>query len=139
MKTPLRSSFVLWLLAMTLSATAAAPAASAPAAAAAAAASASASAPTTVPKVAPRPPVRGEKHPATPEEKRDSATEPSELSPPSRVMPKLELPLTPSGTGKATYVAPGKAGSSGGVDDSAARCNAMADAAARKECLDKLR
>lgn len=139
MKTLLRSSFVLWLLAMTLSATAAAPAASAPAAAAAAAASASASAPTTVPKVAPRPPVRGEKHPATPEEKRDSATEPSALSPPSRVMPKLELPLTPSGTGKATYVAPGKAGSSGGVDDSAARCNAMADAAARKECLDKLR
>ena len=136
MKTPLRSSFVLWLLAMTLSATAAAPAASAPAASAPGAA---ASAPTTVPKVAPRPPVRGEKHPATPEEKRDSATEPSELSPPSRVMPKLELPLTLSGTGKATYVAPGKAGSSGGVDDSAARCNAMADAAARKECLDKLR
>ena len=137
MKTLLRSSFVLWLLAAALSATAAAPAASAPAAAASA--SASASAPTSVPQVAPRPPVKGEKHPATPEEKRDSAADPSELSPPSRVMPKLELPLTPSGAGKATYVAPGKAGSSGGVDDSAARCNAMADAAARKECLDKLR
>jgi hypothetical protein len=30
-------------------------------------------------------------------------------------------------------------GSRGSVDDSAARCNAIADAAARKECLDKLR
>lgn len=134
MKRLLRPFFALALLALTLPASAAAPAASAPAASAPAA-----SAPAAVPSVAP-PQTRPEKRPATPEEKRDSATEPGELRPESRVIPQLEVPLKPSGPGKATYVAPqrGQPAQHGGVDDSAARCNAIADAAARKECLDKL-
>lgn len=132
MKTLLRSSFVLWLLAMTLSATAAAPAASAPAAAA--------SAPAVIPAVPP-PATKPEKHPPTAEERHESGSKPDLVRPDSRVTPQLNVPLKPSGPGKATYVPPprGKPAQGGGVDDSAARCNAIADAAARKECLDKLR
>jgi hypothetical protein len=134
MKSLLRPFLVLALLAAALPATAAAPAASAPAAAAAA--SAPAAAPTAPPRVA-----KPEKRPATPEEKRDSGTEPGDLRPESRVVPQVNVPLTPSGAGKATYVPPqrGKPAQHGDVDDSAARCNAIADATARKECLDKLR
>lgn len=90
---------------------------------------------------APAPTARPEKRPATPQEKRDSATAPSQLNPALREVPQINVPITPSGAGKATYVPPqrAKAAPSGGVDDSAARCNAIADAAARKECLDKLR
>lgn len=130
MKTlPLAFALLAALLAAEPPASAATPAASSPAA----------SAPAAVPAVAP-PAAKPEKRPATPEEKRDSATEPGELRPDSRVVPQINVPLKPSGPGKATYVPPprGKPAQSGGVDDSAARCNAIADAAARKECLDKL-
>ncbi len=55
--------------------------------------------------------------------------------------PQISVPLMPGGVaGKPTYVRParGNGAPSGGVDDSAARCNAIADAQARKDCLDKL-
>lgn len=85
-------------------------------------------------------PAKPQKRPATPEEKRDSGTEPGELRPESRVIPQINVPLNPSGAGKPAYVRParGKAAPSGGVDDSAARCNAIENPQARKECLDKL-
>lgn len=85
-------------------------------------------------------PTKPEKRPATPQEKRDSATAPGELRTEVRATPQLNIPLKPSGAGKATYVPPsrGKASPSGGIDDSAARCNAMADAKAQQECRDKL-
>ncbi|MEO8125334.1 MAG: hypothetical protein ABI633_14900, partial [Burkholderiales bacterium] len=100
---------------------------------------AAASAPAVMP-AASAPPTKPQKRPATPEEKRDSGTEPGELRPDSRVIPQINVPLNPSGAGKPAYVRParGKAAPSGGVDDSAARCNAIADAQARKDCLDKL-
>lgn len=85
-------------------------------------------------------PSKPEKRPATPEEKRDSATAPGELRTEVRATPQLNIPLKSSGAGKPTYVRPprGKAAPSGGIDDSAARCNAMADAKAQQECRDKL-
>lgn len=123
-----RIHFVLTLLAgllvATLPATAADRAASAPA----------------IMPAASAPPVKSEKRSAAPEEKRDSATEPGELRPESRVTPQISVPLNPSGTGKPAYVRPasGKAAQSGGINDSAARCNAISDVQARKDCLDKL-
>lgn len=80
------------------------------------------------------------KRPATPQENRDSATTPGDLRPDARVTPQLSIPLNPSGAGKPTYVRPprGKPAPSGGIDDSAARCKAMADAQARQDCLGKL-
>ncbi len=121
---PFVLALLVGLLAAALPATAADPAASAPA----------------VMPAASSPPVKPPKRPATPEEKRDSATEPGEQRPESRVIPQINVPFTPSGAGKPAYVRParGKAAPSGGVDDSAARCNAIADAQARKDCLDKL-
>ena len=82
-----------------------------------------------------------EKRLATPQEKRDSATAPGELRTEVQATPQLNIPLRSSGgSGKATYVPParGKAAPSGGVDDSAARCRAMADKKAQQDCLDKL-
>lgn len=120
------------LLAAPIHAAVAARAASAPAAPAA-------SAPAAMPAASVSP-VKPEQRPATPDEKRDSATEPGDLRPESRVTPQINVPLSPSGAGKPAYVRParGKAAPSGGIDDSAARCNAIEDAQARKECLDKL-
>lgn len=136
MKTlPLAFALLAALLAAVLPAAAATPAASAPAAS-----SPAASAPAVIPAV-PAPSAKPEKHPPTAEERHDSGAKPDLVRPDSRITPQLNVPLTPSGAGKATYVPParGKPAQSGGVDDSAARCNAMTDAAARKECLDKLR
>lgn len=109
-------------------------------ASAVAAPAAAASAPAVMP-AASSPPAKPEKRPATPQESRDSATEPGELRPESRVTPQINVPLNPSGAGKPAYVRParGKAAPSGGIDDSAARCKAMTDAGSRQECLDKLR
>lgn len=131
MKTlPLAFALLISLPAAALPASAAAPSASAP----------SASAPAVIPAVS-APSAKPEKHPPTAEERHDSGAKPDLVRPDSRITPQLNVPLTPSGAGKATYVPParGKPAQSGGVDDSAARCNAMTDAAARKECLDKLR
>lgn len=106
----------------------------------AAAADPSASAPAVMP-AASAPPLKPEKRTATPEEMRDSATEPGDLRPESRVTPQINVPLNPAGTGKPAYVRPssGKAAQSGGINDSAARCNAIEDAQARKDCLARLR
>lgn len=121
------------LLAIALPAGAAAPAASAPARAAASAPPIEEPAPTrSVPQ----------KHLATPQEQRDSAAGTNQIRPESRVTsPLINVPINPSGAGKPALVPQprGKAAPAGGVDDSAARCNAIADAQARKECLDKLR
>ena len=127
MKTPR-----LYLLTGLLAALAAAPLV---VAAAATAASAPAVAPSAVS------PAKPEKRPATPDEKRDSATAPGDLRPDARVTPQLNLSLTPSGIAKPDYVRPadGKVIPSGGVDDSTARCKAVIDAKARQDCLDKLR
>lgn len=86
-------------------------------------------------------PAKAEKRPPTPQEGRDSATAPSDLRPAARVTPQVSVPLLPGGVaGKPAYVRParGNGAPSGGIDDSAARCNAIADAQARKDCLDKL-
>jgi len=109
------------------------------AAATAASAPGAASAPAIAPTASA--PARTEPRLATPEAKRDSGTAPGDLRPEARVTPQLNVPLTPSGAGKPAYVRPsqGKATPSGGIDDSAARCQALADAQARKDCLDKLR
>lgn len=104
------------------------------------AADAAASAPAVAPSAVT--PAKAEKRPATPQEGRDSATAPGDLRPAARVTPQISVPLMPGGVaGKPAYVRParGNGAPSGGVDDSAARCNAIADAQARKDCLDKLR
>ena len=114
-----------WLAALTLatamvSATAqsAAPAASAPA---------SAPLPST-----PGPRVR------TPTELRGSATPPGDLRPEERVIPQIVIPLRkaapPNKAQRAATRRGVAASASGGIDDSAARCEAEASKAAREEC-----
>ena len=106
MKTPR-----LYLLAALLAVLAAAPLVGA-------AATAAASAPAVAPSAVS--PAKPEKRPATPAEKRDSATAPGDLRPDARVTPQLNLALTPSGAAKPAYVRPsnGKVTPSGGVDNS---------------------
>jgi hypothetical protein len=86
------------------------------------------------------PAAKPEKRPATPAEMRDSATAPGDLRPERRVTPQLSIPLTPNASPKPvlTPTPKGTTGPSGGVDDSVARCNAMADAQARDACHAKL-
>lgn len=86
------------------------------------------------------PAAKPDKRPATPAEMRDSATAPGDLRPERRVTPQLSIPLTPNATPKPvlTPTPKGAAAPSGGVDDSVARCNAMADAQARDACRAKL-
>lgn len=131
------------LLAVALPAGAAAPAASAPAKAAA---SAPANAAASAPAITAPAPTRSvpQKHLATPQEQRESAAGTNQMRPESRVTaPQINVPINPSGAGKPAYSVPrsGKTatGSGGSVDDSAARCNAIADAQERKDCLAKLR
>lgn len=105
----------------------------------AAAAEPAASAPAVAPSAVS--PAKAEKRPATPQENRDSAPAAGDLQPTTRVTPQLNVPLKPGGVaGKPAYVRParGNGAPSGGINDSAARCNAIADAQARKDCLDKL-
>lgn len=131
------------LLAVALPAGAAAPAASAPAKAAASAPSIAAA---SAPAITAPAPTRSvpQKHLATPQEQRESAAGTNQMRPESRVTaPQINVPINPSGAGKPAYSVPrsGKTatGSGGSVDDSAARCNAIADAQERKDCLAKLR
>lgn len=133
------------LLAVALPAAAAAPAASAPAKAQVAA-SAPANAAASAPAITAPAPTRSvpQKHLATPQEQRESAAGTNQMRPESRVTaPQINVPINPSGAGKPAYSVPrsGKTatGSGGSVDDSAARCNAIADAQERKDCLAKLR
>ena len=131
------------LLAVALPAGAAAPAASAPAKAAASAPSIAAA---SAPAITAPAPTRSvpQKHLATPQEQRESAAGTNQMRPESRVTaPQINVPINPSGAGTPAYSVPrsGKTatGSGGSVDDSAARCNAIADAQERKDCLAKLR
>jgi len=114
-----------WLAALTLvtamaSATAqsAAPAASAPAS-------------------APSPSTPGHRV-QTPSELRDSATSPGDLRPEERVTPQIVIPLRkaapPTKAERAATRRGVAASASGGIDDSAARCEAEASKAAREAC-----
>src|SRR5436190_22464969 len=67
----------------------------------------------------------------TPAELRDAATPPGELRPEKPVVPQVSIPFgkTPPASVKSESRAlrAGKAASSGGVDEAAARCEAEAD------------
>ena len=114
-----------WLAALTL--TTAMVSATAQSAAPAASAPASAPAPST-----PEPRVQ------TPTELRDSATPPGDLRPEERVTPQIVIPLrktAPSTKAQRAAARRGVAASaSGGIDDSAARCEAEASKATREAC-----
>ncbi len=83
-----------------------------------------------------------EKKLLTPSESRDSATAPGDLRPEQRVTPQITIPLNKAGQvpAKAVLNPPPRAkpAPSGGIDDAAARCGALADAQAREQCRDKL-
>lgn len=85
-----------------------------------------------------------EKRNLTPAEGRDSAPTAGDLRPQqSRVAPQLSIPLnTKAGQvplkGLVNPPPRATAKPSGGVDDSAARCTAIADPQAREQCRDKL-
>lgn len=64
---------------------------------------------------------------ATPAELRDSATAPGDLRPEERVTPQIVIPLR-----KAARRPAGAA--SGGIDDTAARCEAQSSPRARERC-----
>ena len=79
----------------------------------------------------------------SPTELRDSAPTAGALRPEdSRVAPQVSIPLNKAGQApaKSMFVpAPrAKTAPSGGIDDAAARCGALADAQARDQCRDKL-
>jgi len=83
-----------------------------------------------------------EKKNLTPSESRDSATAPGDLRPERRVTPQITIPLNNAGQvpAKSVLTPPPRAkpAPSGGIDDAAARCAALADAQAREQCRDKL-
>ncbi len=83
-----------------------------------------------------------EKKILTPAESRDSATAPGDLRPERRVTPQISIPLNKSGQVPAkSLVTPpprAKTAPSGGIEDAAARCAALADAQARDQCHAKL-
>jgi hypothetical protein len=83
-----------------------------------------------------------EKRSLTPAEARHSATMAGDLRPAEPVAPQITIPLDKAAptTPKALLSPPArtKPAPSGGVDDSAARCAALADAAARDQCRAKL-
>ena len=93
--------------------------------------------------VAPKAPP--DKRNLTPTEARDSAPTAGDLRPQqSRVAPQISIPLNNKGGQvplKGLVSPPPRATPkpAGGVDDSAARCTAIADAQAREQCRDKLR
>jgi hypothetical protein len=104
-------------------------------------AQASAPAPSIAASVAPV--GKPEKRILTPSESRDSATAAGELRPERRVTPQISIPLDKSGPvpPKSLLTPPprAKAPPSGGIDDAAARCGALADAQARDQCREKLK
>jgi len=83
-----------------------------------------------------------EKKVLTPSESRDSATAAGDLRPERRVTPQISIPLNKAGQApsKSMLNPPPRATAapSGGIDDAAARCGALADAQARDQCRDKL-
>jgi len=83
-----------------------------------------------------------EKRILTPAEARHSATMAGDLRPAEPVAPQINVPLDKSApiSPKALLAPPARAkpAPSGGIDDSAARCAAIADAAARDQCRAKL-
>jgi len=75
----------------------------------------------------------------SPATQRDSAAMPDETRPEGKPVPQLSIPL---GRGEPTKTTvgvskTGKSRTGGGVDDSAARCNAEADDTARALCRDR--
>lgn len=101
----------------------AAPVHAQPAAAAAAAASAPASAPSAT----------SGRRVLTPTEKREGSSMPGDLRPEDRVTPQIVVPLRkPSSTPAAP--AARSASATGGIDDTAARCEAQSTRAARERC-----
>ena len=74
----------------------------------------------------------------TPTELRDSASTPGDLRPEERVTPQIVIPLRKSAPPTKAQRAATRRGiaasASGGIDDSAARCEAEASKAAREEC-----
>ena len=75
----------------------------------------------------------------TPAEIRESATLPGELRPEGPATPQLSIPLGNTTAKPSSPTAKqGKNGSSGGVNDAVARCNAEADESARAKCRDRL-
>ena len=92
----------------------------------------------TVAPSAPAPvkPVPRAMSPAT---QRDSAAMPDETRPEGKTVPQLSIPLGKGAPTKATVGVPkgSKSPTSGGVNDSAARCNAEADDTARALCRDR--
>ncbi len=75
----------------------------------------------------------------SPATQRDSAAMPDETRPEGKTVPQLSIPLGKGAPTKPTVGVPksGKSRTSGGVDDSAARCNAEADDTARALCRDR--
>jgi len=70
----------------------------------------------------------------TPDEKRNSATAPGDMRPERPVVQQIRIPLgktPPKPTAAAAKPAPA---ASGGIDDMAARCEALSSPAARAQC-----
>jgi len=98
------------------------------------------SVPVPSPAASASPAAKPEQRNLTPAELRDSATEPGDLRPDRRVTPQVNIPISKNAPPKPAFVPAtrGKTGPSGGIDDAAARCSALADATAREQCRDKL-
>ncbi len=106
-----------------------------------AAAPASAAAPTLVPlpAAAPVTPTKPTQKLLTPEQKRERAALPDDSQPAGPALEKITIPLGKNAPAPS-YSATGKSKSktSGGINDSVARCESLVDKQERTKCLDKI-
>ncbi len=104
-----------------------------------AAAPASAAAPAVVPLPAAVTPPKPTQKMLTPEQTRDRAALPDDSQPAGPALQKITVPLgknapSPSYSGTGTT----KSKTTGGVNDSVARCESLVDKLERTKCLDKI-
>jgi hypothetical protein len=105
-------------------------------------ASAPAATPAAAPALSKEPDVKRDPKMLTPEQKRELAAPPDDSQPGGAALQKITIPLGKNSPG-ASYSPTGslsspKTKSSGGVNDSVARCESLVDKDERKKCLDKL-
>ena len=102
-------------------------------------ASAQAAAPSPAAVASAAPPTKPTPRLMTPDEKRETATLPGELRPERPAAPQLSIPLGKTPDKPSSPAAQrGKSATTGGVEDSVARCNAQANEAERAKCRDQL-
>ena len=100
-------------------------------------------APVSAASAAPAPAAKTGPRLLTPAQSRDSATTAGDVRPERRVTPQVNIPLgkkppTPTPPKPSAGGAPFNGAAAGGINDGAARCEALVDEHERAKCHDKL-